>query len=401
MKYENIVETEECESDSSKPQISAKKWKVMRKLSWVVCLSFLFMVGEALGGYFANSLAIMSDAAHLFSDVCGYALSLVAVYLSTLPKSKSMPFGYIRAEIIGALCSVLMLWALLFHLVLEGIERLSNPETIDGNLMFIISTCGLCVNLLMGFILVHSGHSHSHGLRKCDHAHNDEDMETPLSPSARAAAPCEACNTSKFSFTLSMQANGPKCQPCEHSSSSPTGHKNAVCDDEECDLDNMNLRAAYAHVLADTMQSFGVVLSSLLIWYNPERFAIVDPICTLVFAALGFACSLNIMKDIASIFMLRSPTFIDVQRLQSDIEDLDARILEVKDLRVWGLTASDFILTCRICTRSSELNKPSFYEEVKKLAKQHGISDATFQVENLAVNMKRRRNFSLIGRNFN
>merc|ERR1719189_866310 len=107
----------------------------MKKLSYVVCLSFLFMVGEALGGYFANSLAVMSDAAHLFSDVCGYALSLVAVYLSTLPKSRTMPFGYVRAEIIGALCSVLFLWVVLYHLFQEGIERLSNPERINGGLM--------------------------------------------------------------------------------------------------------------------------------------------------------------------------------------------------------------------------------------------------------------------------
>ena len=68
-------------------------------------------------------------------------------------------------------------------------------------------------------------------------------------------------------------------------------------------MDNLNIRAAYVHVIADTMQSLGVVVSSALIWYDSDRFAIMDPICTLVFAGLGFTFSLNIMNDIISIFM--------------------------------------------------------------------------------------------------
>jgi len=278
----------------------------------------------------------------------------------------------------------------LFHLVQEGIERLSNPEQIDGRLMFIISTCGLGVNLLMGFILVRSGHSHSHGLRKCNHSIND-DMETPLSPSARAVVSSCDCDVNKFNFGLSMNSGKHNCV-----------EKKASCDEhpvcsDECDLDNMNIRAAYVHVVADTMQSFGVVLSSALIWFNPERFAIVDPICTLIFAALGFACSLHITKDIISIFMLQTPNSVDMESLQTEIENLDARILQVEDLRVWGLTANEFILTCRICTRSDALSKPTFFDQVKKVAAQHGIHDATVQVENIAV----KRNFMLIDRKFN
>merc|ERR1719219_1045247 len=283
-------------------------------------------------------------------------------------------------------------------------ERLSHPETINGRLMFVISTCGLCVNLLMGFILAHSGHSHSHGLRTCDHGLNDEDMKTPLSPSA-AAYSFDVSN-----FTLSM--NNSKCadpacsSDCTHSSqlerTSSSGDQ-SVCSHEQCggDMDNMNIRAAYIHVIADTMQSFGVVLSSALIWYDSDRFAIVDPICTLLFAALGFACSLNILNDITSIFMLRTPKCIDIEALQRNIEDLDARILGVEDLRVWGLTANERILTCRIQTRSDALNKPGFFARVRELALQNGISDATIQVENIATKTKRQKhNFSLIGRAF-
>lgn len=392
--YENIAEPDFGENEDSSTTISPKKWNVMRKLSWVVALSFLFMLGEALGGYLANSLAVMSDAAHLFSDVCGYALSLVAVYLSTRPKSESMPFGFIRAEIIGALCSVLFLWVVLFHLFQEGIERLSNPEAIDGKLMFIISSCGLFVNLLMGFILVHCGHSHSHGLRKCDHmnAIDDDDMQTPLSPSA--TSPAFDVNNFTLSMNTSKKCTDAGCSDntCAHSLQSSNGEE-PICSH---DMDNLNIRAAYVHVIADTMQSLGVVVSSALIWYDSDSFAIMDPICTLVFAGLGFTFSLNIMNDIISIFMLRTPKSLDIESLRSEIESLDARILNVDDLRVWGITANELIMTCRISTRSDSLNKPSFFDEVKKLARKRGINDATIQVENLSVRQKRA--FSLIGK---
>lgn len=381
-------------------RIPPEKLQIMKKLSWVVCLSFLFMVAEGIGGYFANSLAVMSDAAHLFSDVCGYALSLVAVYLSTWPKSKSMPYGFVRAEIIGALCSVLFLWVVLYHLVQEGIERLTNPEQIDGKLMFVISSCGLLVNLLMGFILVQSGHSHSHGLRKCDHVHDNEvglgeTVDAPLSPRAN----CDACQQNQSPFTLSMSNTKCAQEDCTHDHAQYRSFKNSQCT-SECGndhMDNMNIRAAYIHVLADTLQSFGVVVSSALIWFNPDRFAFVDPICTLIFAIIGFGFSLNIMKDIGSIFMLRSPENVDVDQLREELQSLDIRILGVEDLRVLGLTANEFLMTCRISTRVDGLNKPAFFEQVNALARKKGIQYSTVQVENISVKKKK---FSLLTPNF-
>merc|ERR1719411_2075442 len=191
-----------------------------------------------------------------------------------------------------------------------------------------------------------------------------------------------------------MKCGPGTCAPGNHSC-----QEQSVCSEqrEGCDMDNMNIRAAYVHVIADTMQSFGVVVSSALIWFNPERFAIVDPICTLIFAIMGFGFSFHIMKDIGSIFMLRSPESVDVDQLREELESLDIRILGVEDLRVLSLTANESIMTCRISTRVDGLNKPAFFEQVNALARKKGIQYSTVQVENISVKKKK---FSLMSRNF-
>ncbi|CAK4826902.1 unnamed protein product [Aphanomyces euteiches] len=98
--------------------------EAQRKLEWACLFCVVFMVVELLGGYFAGSLAIMSDAAHLLSDVLSFFLSLFALYLSKRPATASMPFGYKRAEAIGALASIIVIWMLTIGLVWAAVQRI-------------------------------------------------------------------------------------------------------------------------------------------------------------------------------------------------------------------------------------------------------------------------------------
>ena len=79
------------------------------------------MGGEFVGGILSGSLAIMTDAAHMLSDVAGFMISYFAIYLGSRPASSQMSFGYHRAEILGALASILLIWGLLIWLIVEGI----------------------------------------------------------------------------------------------------------------------------------------------------------------------------------------------------------------------------------------------------------------------------------------
>jgi zinc transporter 2 len=82
------------------------------------------MLAEFAGGIYAGSLAIVSDAAHLFSDLSGFFISIVSIKLAKREKSKKLSFGYHRAEILGAMCSIMIIWAITIALVAEGVERI-------------------------------------------------------------------------------------------------------------------------------------------------------------------------------------------------------------------------------------------------------------------------------------
>lgn len=142
------------------------------KLLVVTILCFIFMGAEILGGYLSGSIAIITDAAHMLSDVAGFLISYFAIYMGSRPANYQMSFGYHRAEILGALASVLLIWGLIIWLFIEAIHRLVDPEEIDGTVMLITAAVGLVFNFISIFTLHscgghhHHGHSHGH-----DHGH--------------------------------------------------------------------------------------------------------------------------------------------------------------------------------------------------------------------------------------
>ena len=84
-------------------EMKNKNSAVIRNLLCVSFICVLFMVAEIVGGYLANSLAIMTDAAHLLSDLLGFVISVIALLIGQRDPTKQLSFGYARAEIIGAL----------------------------------------------------------------------------------------------------------------------------------------------------------------------------------------------------------------------------------------------------------------------------------------------------------
>ena len=91
----------------------------------MICVFFITV--EVVGGYIANSIAIMTDAAHLLSDLLGFQISIVALFLGQRPASMSLTYGYHRAEVVGALCSVILIWGLTIWLLYEAIKRMIVP----------------------------------------------------------------------------------------------------------------------------------------------------------------------------------------------------------------------------------------------------------------------------------
>ena len=105
------------------PLIGNVTKKVQIKLIIASIIALIFLITEVTGGILADSLAILSDAAHMFSDISGFFISIFSLWVSTKPASKNLSFGYHRAEVIGALASIFLIWGLTCLLLYEATHR--------------------------------------------------------------------------------------------------------------------------------------------------------------------------------------------------------------------------------------------------------------------------------------
>jgi len=123
-------------------------------LASVLCLT------EAVGGYLTNSLALVSDAAHVLGDVGALGLTLFALWVGTRPASESKTFGYHRAEILAALVNGVILWVVGILIVIEAWQRLQAPPAVAGPGMLAVALIALAVNAFVAYRLrEHQGHS--------------------------------------------------------------------------------------------------------------------------------------------------------------------------------------------------------------------------------------------------
>ncbi|XP_077485935.1 putative proton-coupled zinc antiporter SLC30A3 [Amblyomma americanum] len=149
------------QSDEMDVDVSARRRLICAS---VLCLTFMLI--ELIGGILANSLAIATDAAHLLTDFASFMISLFSLWMGARPATKRLSFGWYRAEVIGALTSVIMIWAVTGVLVYMAIQRVISKEyNIDATIMLISASVGVVVNIIMGLALqIHPtgamGHSH-------------------------------------------------------------------------------------------------------------------------------------------------------------------------------------------------------------------------------------------------
>lgn len=123
-------------------------------------LTAVFLVAEVVGGILTNSLALLSDAAHMATDVIALAISLVAVRLSRKPPDAKRTYGYARMEAIGALINGALLFVVAFYILWEAVGRFREPPEVASTGMLVIAALGLAVNLIsMRLLKAGSGQS--------------------------------------------------------------------------------------------------------------------------------------------------------------------------------------------------------------------------------------------------
>lgn len=127
-----------------------------RLLLWCVGLTLALALVEAVGGWWAGSLALLSDAAHMLSDATALGLAALAAWVARLPPSPRHSFGLLRAEVVAALINGVFMLVVIIGITWHAIDRLRDPQPVAGGVVILIAIAGLIVNIIV-FWLLHRG----------------------------------------------------------------------------------------------------------------------------------------------------------------------------------------------------------------------------------------------------
>ena len=125
-----------------------------RRLAISFVLIGVFFVVELVAGVLSNSLALLSDAGHMFTDVLGLGMALAAIQAARRRQADATrTFGLYRLEILAALANAVLLFGVALYILYEAIGRLSDPPEVMGTPMLVVAVLGLIVNLIVFWML--------------------------------------------------------------------------------------------------------------------------------------------------------------------------------------------------------------------------------------------------------
>jgi len=119
-----------------------------RRLAVALALTSTFLIAEVVAGIAFNSLALLSDAAHMFTDAAALAIALAAIRVGQKKATEEFTFGYRRFEILAAAFNAILLFGVAIYVLVEGVKRIVNPEPVGSVGMFIVAALGLVINLI-------------------------------------------------------------------------------------------------------------------------------------------------------------------------------------------------------------------------------------------------------------
>ncbi|CAI9104194.1 OLC1v1002823C1 [Oldenlandia corymbosa var. corymbosa] len=337
-----VCEGSPCGFSDGKKGSSSERSVSMKKL-WVgIVLCIVFMAVEIVGGIKANSLAIMTDAAHLLSDVAAFGISLFSVWASGWEANPRQSYGFFRIEILGALVSIQIIWLLAGILVYEAISRLLHGTgEVAGFLMFLVSAFGLLVNIIMALVLGHDhGHHHHHSHGHEDHHHDHDHSEPLLQQQQQKSGGIVAKRKKRF---------------------------------------NINVEGAYLHVIGDSIQSIGVMIGGAIIWYKPE-WKFVDLICTLVFSLIVLGTTINMLRNILEVLMESTPREIDATTLKNGLCQME-EVVAIHELHIWAITVGKVLLACHVKITPDSDPDLVLDKVIGYINTEYNISHVTIQIE--------------------
>ena len=245
-----------------------------RSIFYFLCVNLAFTFIELAYGAWTNSLGLISDGFHMLFDCSALVMGLFAAVISQWKPTRVYSYGFGRVEVLSGFINGLFLVIIALFVFIESLARIFEPPEIGHtDRLLTVSFIGLIVNLFGIFAF---SHAHHHG-----------------------GAPCPS----------TVDSSSRSKQPHSHDHSHDHHHGHSHDEHSHSSLntaENDNMRGVYLHVLADTLGSCGVILSSFLIqqfgWF------IADPLCSMFIAIMIFLSVIPLLKHAANVLLLRTPT---------------------------------------------------------------------------------------------
>ena len=375
--------------------INLRNNSVLFRLKLATLLCCTFMLVEVIGGLLAGSLAVLSDAAHLMADLASFAVAIVAAYLAARPSTEFHTYGLKRTESLAALFSMTCLAMISIGLAGEAVRRIydilhrqagteEQPDDriegiddgeVDGKLMSLIATIGVMVNLILAAVLgehhVHlPGGSHGH-----DHDHD------------HGSGSCGGGGHDNHHHNHHHDSNDNDSEDHhdhdDHQLDEEGGFPSSALHDIHAlppkSTGNVNLRAAYLHVMADLAQSVAVLIAGLIIWWKPT-WRIVDPIATILFCILVFYSTLGVIRSAVCVLLEEVPPDVSWQRIMDQIQLLPG-VTDVHDLHIWSISHGNTAMSVHVRTTSTRVNIKQILKTIARVARSNGVVHSTIQVQ--------------------
>jgi len=312
----------------------------------VLVVTLITMVAEIVGGWWTGSMALLADGWHMGTHALALGVATAAYALARRHASDARyAFGTWKIEVLGSFASALVLGIVAAGIVLECAARLWKAEPVSAQAALIVAVIGLVVNLLSAWLLhgAGDGHGHSHG-HSHGHAHGHSEGHAGAHAQAHAKAHAgEHDHAHDHDHAAHADAHGHGATAAQ-ATASHTGH-------------DLNLRAAYVHVLADALTSvlaIGALAGALWLgwWW-------LDPLVGVLGAVVIGVWSVGLMRESAAVLLDREMDHPLTQRVRATLEsDGDAK---VADLHLWRVGRSQFAAIA--CLVADHPLPPAAYRE--------------------------------------
>ncbi len=301
---------------------------LQKKFILSILLTSVILIVEVIGGLISGSLALLSDAAHVFMDIFALVLSFLAMRLAARPADDRHSYGWNRAEVVAALINGASLVVIAVGIWVEAYKRLLDPPEIRSSEMLIIAIIGLVVNLVVVYIL--GGHTPGEKAHEHDHAGELEH---------------------------------------EHAHERPTPRR------------NLNVHGAFLHVLGDAISSVGVIIAALLIRFTGANW--LDPLISILIGIIIVISAVRLLRSALHILLEGVPEGLSVKEINERLRTLPM-VSQVHDLHIWNLSSDSVALSAHITLDEIQPADPEI-----ALEQIHGLLDRDFNIQHTTIQFEK------------